>query len=94
MSETAKVTLSFVEDICTQINEHEKAGFDLNTVAGINTINQKFEQEWLTRETTIINKTGLNPDWKQAEAVICQSEGVSEQKLLMSAKSEALAIAA
>ena len=94
MSETAKVTLSFVEEICTQINEHEKAGFDLNTVAGINTINQKFDRKWLTHETNIINQTGLNSNCKQAEAVTCQSEEVSDTKLPMPAEGEALAIAA
>ena len=93
MSETAKVTLSFVEEIYTQINEHEKAGFDLNTVAGINNINQKFDRKWLTHETNIINETGLNSNCKQTEALTYQSEKVSEPKLLP-AKGEAVAIAA
>ena len=81
-------------EICTQINEHEKAGFDLNTVAGINTINQKFDRKWLTHETNIINQTGLNSNCKQAEAVTCQSEEVSYTKLPMPAEGKALPIAA
>ena len=82
--ETSNVTLNFVAKMRTRIKEHEETGHNLNTVAGINTINQRFEREWSTHETNIINKTGLNPDWKQAEVLTCQSEEVvPAQKLLM-----------
>ena len=92
--ETSNVTLSFVAKMRTRIREHKETGLNLNTVAGINAINQKFDQEWQTEGTNIINKTKSNPDWKQTEAVTCQFEEVSEPKLLMPAKGEAIAIAA
>ena len=94
MEGTTNFTLSFIAKTHARIKEHKEAGRDLNTVAGINTINQNFDREWKIERTNIINKAKLNPDWKKAEAVICQSEEVSEPKLLMSANSEALAIAA
>ena len=61
--ETSNVTLSFIAKMRTRIKEHKETGLNLNTVAGIDAINQKFDREWKTERTNIINKAKLNPDW-------------------------------
>lgn len=92
--ETSNVALSFIAKMRTRIKEHKETGLDLNTVAGVDTIHKRFDQEWSAHKTNIINKAKLNSDWKQTEAVNYQSEKVSEQKLPMTAEGEALPIAA
>ena len=82
--EVNKVTFGFFNKLRSQIRQQKEAEINFDTVAGLDRVNQKFDLEWLTHKTNIINQTGLNSDWRQAEEV-------PAQKLLMPAEGEAIA---
>ena len=81
--ETTNVTFKFLDKLRARIKEDKEQKIDFGTVEGLNTVNKKFDREWKTYKTQIVNNTGLNPDWKNDRGVSFLSEVGQEPKQLM-----------
>ena len=64
-----------VDGKCPNHNKEPEINFD--TVEGLNKVNEKLDREWKTHQTSIINKTSLNPDWKKNREVINNSNYIA-----------------
>ena len=85
INEVYIITPKFIEKLRKQIKENQEQKINLETVKGLNKVNEKFDREWRTHETNIINRTGLNPDWKKDQIASHLFQERQEPKQLMPA---------
>ena len=74
---TGKISLNFINKLRILIKENKEQTINFDTVEGQNKVNEQLEQEWPTHQTNIINKTKLNPDWKNNIEVIDNSNNLA-----------------
>ncbi|WP_449002684.1 hypothetical protein [Myxosarcina sp. GI1(2024)] len=58
------ITFNFWQKLRQQIQENKEPKINFDTEEGWKQVSQKYDRECKTHETNIINKTRLNPDWK------------------------------
>ena len=75
--EVNMIANDFFKKLRTQIKNNKEQEINFDTVEGLNKVNEQLEQEWKTHQTNIINKTKLNPDWKNNIEVIDNSNGLA-----------------
>ncbi|MDJ0596516.1 MAG: hypothetical protein QNJ72_42210 [Pleurocapsa sp. MO_226.B13] len=75
--EVNMIANDFFKKLRTQIKNNKEQEINFDTKEGQNKVNKKLDREWKTHQTNILNKTRLNPDWKNNIEVIDNSNNLA-----------------